>query len=97
MSSKNKAVVVLGDQLDLNNPALLANPPGSVDVLMVESPVESTVVWVHKVRIALFLSAMRHFAQELRSTGYTVQYRSLADAGQHSLTAEVASLCKQHG
>lgn len=81
MSSKTKAVVMLGDQLDLNNPALLANPPKLADVLMVESPVESTVVWVHKVRIALFLSAMRHFAQELRNAGYTVHYRSLGDTG----------------
>ena len=97
MSSKTKAVVVLGDQLDLNNPALLANPPKLADVLMVESPVESTVVWVHKVRIALFLSAMRHFAQELRNAGYTVHYRSLGDTGQHSLATEVANLCKQHG
>ena len=69
MSSKTKAVVVLGDQLDLNNPALLANPPKSADILMVESPVESTVVWVHKVRVALFLSAMRHFAEEIRKAG----------------------------
>lgn len=97
MSSKTKAVVVLGDQLDLNNPALLANPPKSADILMVESPVESTVVWVHKVRVALFLSAMRHFAEELRKAGYTVHYRTLADTGRRSLVQEVAALCKQHG
>lgn len=97
MSSTKRAVVVLGDQLDLNNPALLANPPETAHILMVESPVESTVVWVHKARIALFLSAMRHFAEELRKAGYTVHYRKLGDTGKHSLVEEIGSLCKQHG
>lgn len=97
MSSTIKAVVVLGDQLDLNNPALLANSPKNTPVLMVESPAESTVVWVHKVRIALFLSAMRHFAEQLRKAGYTVHYRKLGETAEHTLVQEVASLCKQHG
>lgn len=97
MSSTIKAVVVLGDQLDLNNPALLSNSPENTPVLMVESPAESTVVWVHKVRIALFLSAMRHFAEQLRKAGYTVHYRKLGETGGHTLVQEVASLCKQHG
>lgn len=97
MSSTKKLIVVLGDQLDLRNPALTANPPREADVLMVESLVESTVVWVHKVRIALFLSAMRHFAEELRHAGYTVHYQSLVDTGQRSLVDEVAQVCKQHG
>jgi len=97
MSSTIKAVVVLGDQLDLNNPALLSNSPKNTPILMVESPAESTVVWVHKVRIALFLSAMRHFAEQLRKAGYTVHYRKLGETGEHTLVQEVASLCKQHG
>ncbi|MCR2745616.1 cryptochrome/photolyase family protein [Limnobacter parvus] len=97
MSSTKHAVVVLGDQLDLKNPALLANPPETAHILMVESPAESTVVWVHKVRIALFLSAMRHFAEELRKAGYAVHYRKLGDTGKHSLVEGIGSLCKQHG
>ncbi|WP_334118674.1 cryptochrome/photolyase family protein [Limnobacter sp.] len=97
MSSTSKAVVVLGDQLDLNNPALLANPPESAHIVMVESPCESTVVWVHKVRIALFLSAMRHFADALRKAGYTVHYRRLSDTGKNSLVDEVEQVCRQQG
>lgn len=97
MSSTIKAVVVLGDQLDLNNPALLSNSPKNTPILMVEAPAESTVVWVHKVRIALFLSAMRHFAEQLRKAGYTVHYRKLGETGENTLVQEVASLCKQHG
>lgn len=90
-------MVVLGDQLDLNNPALLANPPESAHIVMVESPCESTVVWVHKVRIALFLSAMRHFADALRKAGYTVHYRRLSDTGKNSLVDEVEQVCRQQG
>ena len=97
MGSDTKAVVVLGDQLDMNNPALRLNPPENTHIIMVESATESTVIWVHKVRIALFLSAMRHFADELRHAGYTVHYRTLADTGRRSLVQEVAALCKQHG
>lgn len=97
MSSISKAVVVLGDQLDLKNPALQANPPENAHVIMVESAAESTVVWVHKVRIALFLSAMRHFAEALRKAGYTVRYSSLSDSENRNLTDQVAYLCKQHG
>lgn len=96
MSSISKAVVVLGDQLDLKNPALLANPPENAHVIMVESAAESTVVWVHKVRIALFLSAMRHFAEALRKAGYTVRYSTLSDTENRNLTDQVAHLCKQH-
>ena len=96
MSSIAKAIVVLGDQLDMNNPALLANPPDKAHVVMVESAAESTVVWVHKVRIALFLSAMRHFAEELRKAGYTVLYSTLAESKGNSLTDQVAHICRQH-
>lgn len=97
MNSISKAVVVLGDQLDLKNPALLANAPDKAHVVMVESAAESTVVWVHKVRIALFLSAMRHFAETLRKAGYTVQYSTLSDSENRNLADQVAHLCTQHG
>ncbi|HEX4880638.1 MAG TPA: cryptochrome/photolyase family protein [Limnobacter sp.] len=95
--SSTRAVLVLGDQLDLSNPALLANPPGSASVLMIESILESKVVWVHKARIAVFLAAMRHFAQVLRQAGYTVHYSCLGDSGQHSLAEVLAARCEQLG
>jgi deoxyribodipyrimidine photolyase-related protein len=47
-------------------------------------------VWSHKARIAVFLSAMRHFGQRLRQTGYRVDYRQLdADENRGSLAAEL--------
>ncbi len=101
--SSTKAVLILGDQLDLNNPALKANPPGGVRVLMVESMSESKVVWVHKARIALFLSAMRHFSKALQDKGYDVVYHSLDDTKNAEITDEktlpeqVAVLCRELG
>lgn len=95
--SIQKAVLVLGDQLDLNNPALLANPPGTAPVIMVESHEESKVVWVHKARIALFLSAMRHFAEELRGLGYTVHYLTLTETQGQGLAEAAIQCCRAHG
>lgn len=90
------AVLVLGDQLSLNNPALVACEPKSTTVLMVESLSESKVVWVHKARVAVFLSAMRHFAQLLRSKGFNVVYSDLHATGKSSLAERVQQLCSQH-
>ncbi len=99
--SSTKAVLILGDQLDLNNPALKANPPGSARVLMFETVSESKVVWVHKARIALFLSAMRHFAQALKDQGYDVDYHALDDPNNSQVSSEctlpeqLANVCQR--
>jgi deoxyribodipyrimidine photolyase-related protein len=47
---------------------------------MAEVVEESTHVWSAKQRIAVFLSGMRHFRDELRASGRTVLYRELAAA-----------------
>jgi deoxyribodipyrimidine photolyase-related protein len=95
----NNAVLVLGDQLSLDNPALCPDEgcqPSSVKVFMIESAAESTLVWVHKVRITLFLSAMRHFADQLREKGYQVVYSNLDETGQLSLVERLSELCASH-
>jgi hypothetical protein len=46
-------------------------------VVMIEADEESTHVWSHKIRSTLFLSAMRHFAESLRESGWRVHYRAL--------------------
>lgn len=48
---------------------------------MAEVDEESTRVWTHKARIALFLSAMRHFRAEMESIGWSVVYHALDDSG----------------
>lgn len=69
-----KLILILGDQLDVENAALKDLDPKTDEVLMVESAAEAQHVWSHKARIALFLSAMRHFAEHLRSLDITLTY-----------------------
>jgi deoxyribodipyrimidine photolyase-related protein len=83
-------VVVLGDQLDLEAAAFDGFDPALDAVWMAEVEEESTHVWSSKQRIALFLAAMRHFAQALRAAGRPLHYRRLDDPGNHgSLAAEL--------
>jgi deoxyribodipyrimidine photolyase-related protein len=65
-------VIVLGDQLDLQSSALQGFDPTQDLVWMAEVAEESTHVWSAKQRIAVFLSAMRHFAQTLRELGLSL-------------------------
>ena len=75
-----KLVIVLGDQLDLQSTALQDFDATQDVVWMAEVAQESEHVWSAKQRIAVFLSAMRHFAQALRSSGFAVHYTKLDDA-----------------
>ena len=69
-----KLILILGDQLDINSSALRDFDPSTDEVLMVESQNESTYVWSHKAKIAIFLSAMRHFAEQLKERGLPLIY-----------------------
>jgi deoxyribodipyrimidine photolyase-related protein len=81
-------VVVLGDQLDEDSAAFDGFDPACDALWMRESPAEAAYVWSHKARIALFLSAMRHFAASQERLRRRVIYhatgshphRTLADA-----------------
>lgn len=69
--------LVLGDQLDRESALWDDFDPKQDAVWMAEVSEESTHVWTHKVRIAFFLSAMRHFRDDLTDRGYCVDYREL--------------------
>lgn len=85
-----RLVVILGDQLTLDNPALREFDPTQDCVWMAEVAEESTKVWTHKARITLFLSAMRHFRRLLESKGYPVHYVPLDHPdNQGSLAAQL--------
>ena len=73
-------ILILGDQLNLDNPALEGFDAAQDAILMVEASHESTQVWSHKARIVLFLSAMRHFYACLASQypSATIQLKSWA-------------------
>jgi deoxyribodipyrimidine photolyase-related protein len=85
--SHRQLILVLGDQLDEQSSAFDGFDPARDVVLMVEARDESTHVWSHKARTALFLSAMRHFAQHLRAKGWQVEYRQLDIHSDQSLAA----------
>lgn len=75
-----RLALVLGDQLWLGNPALAGLDPAHDLVLMVEAHSEGTAVWSHKARIAVFLSAMRHFCNEVHRQGWRYNYIALDDS-----------------
>lgn len=85
-----KLVLVLGDQLNLDSPALADFDINADRVLMIEAPGEATHVWSHKARIALFLSAMRHFRDALRERGVDVVYIALGDSDAPTLVGRLA-------
>ncbi|MEY8875318.1 MAG: cryptochrome/photolyase family protein [Leptothrix sp. (in: b-proteobacteria)] len=84
-------VVVLGDQLDLAASAFDGFDPRCDRVWMAEVMAESTQVWSSKQRSALFLSAMRHFAEAVTAAGWPLDYTRLAaDAGAGHASADAA-------
>ncbi|MBE7939566.1 MULTISPECIES: cryptochrome/photolyase family protein [Ramlibacter] len=86
--SCRRLVLVLGDQLDADAPALEGFDPAQDRVWMAEVAGESTHVWTAKPRIAVFLAAMRHFAQALAARGWTVDYLRLDAAGNPGTLGE---------
>ena len=89
-SAVRRLVLVLGDQLTLDSPALVGLDAQRDRVLMIEAPGEATGVWSHKARIALFLSGMRHFRDALREAGFTVDYIKLDDCLEPTLVGRLA-------
>ncbi|TWT86141.1 Deoxyribodipyrimidine photo-lyase-related protein [Pseudobythopirellula maris] len=82
---------MLGDQLNADSAALDDLSPERDVVWMAEVAAESTHAWSHKARIAIFLSAMRHFRDALESAGMRVDYRRLDDPDNRgSLDEELA-------
>jgi deoxyribodipyrimidine photolyase-related protein len=70
-------VVVLGDQLDADSAAFDGFDAQHDCIWMAEVAEESTHVWSSRIRIVMFLAAMRHFAESLRARGWPVLYREL--------------------
>ena len=87
-----ETVWVLGDQLNRDLGALRDAVPARTRVLLVESQAKlASKVW-HRQRAHLVLSAMRHFAAELRAEGFAVDHRvaSSLRAGMRDHVAEFA-------
>jgi len=72
--------LILADQLSASI-ATLEDIDGAQDLVMLcEVMEEATYVKHHKKKIAFLFSAMRHFADELRTRGFNVRYVKLDDA-----------------
>jgi deoxyribodipyrimidine photolyase-related protein len=89
--------LVLGDQLTRDLASLRDIDRTRDVVLMAEVHDETTYVPHHKQKIVLVLSAMRHFAEELRADGIRVDHVRLDDEGNAGLLAgEVERAIARH-
>ena len=90
-------VPILGDQLTRTLASLRGRTKDDTVVLMMEVWDEATYVKHHKQKIVLIFSAMRHFAEELRDAGWTVDYVKLdAQDNADSFSGEVARAVEEH-
>ena len=89
--------LIMGDQLSRDISALENLDPGNDLVLMVETLDEATSVRHHKQKIALIFSAMRHFAESLRTEGIVVDYVYLdQEDSTGSFSGELNRAIKRH-
>lgn len=87
MTSIRSLRIILGDQLNRDASVFDGFHPKQDAIWMAEVHEESTHIWSSKQRIALFLSAMRHFAQSLRKEKIMLHYTALDDP-QNTQTLE---------
>ena len=76
-------VWILGDQLVQNHPALnfaiKQYGKNNINLLMIESEARARKFRYQQKKLVLIFSAMRHYAEELRSLGLNVDYRIAAE------------------
>ena len=90
-------IPVLGDQLTHGLASLRGVDPEAAIVLMMEVADETSYVKHHPKKIALIFSAMRHFAAELASKGWSVDYIALdAPGNTGNFTGEVERALGRH-
>ncbi len=80
------SVWILGDQLLAAHPALAAaealTDRANIRVVLVESAQRLARLPYQRKKLVLLLSAMRHYAEELREAGFTVESVRAATAGE---------------
>ena len=86
--------VILGNQLF---PPPRLPPPDQAKIFMAEDMGLCTYERHHQQKIVLFLAAMREYADELRSAGYTVDYRELDAADTSSYEQKLLSSVEAAG
>jgi deoxyribodipyrimidine photolyase-related protein len=94
--TNKRLIIVLGDQLNKVSSALSDFDFEKDIIWMAEVAEESTHITSSKQRTVLFLSAMRHFAEELKASGYPLIYTKLDDPkNTQSLTGELEKAIQQ--
>ena len=94
----SRLILVLGDQLSADLASLRAADKTRDVVVMAEVMDEAEYVPHHPKKIALVLSAMRHFADELRADGWRVEYTKLDDPeASTSITGELMRRGQERG
>ena len=88
--------VILGDQLSPEMSSLRDIQPGDV-ILMAELKTEAGYANHHQKKIAFIFSAMRHFAEDLKSQGHHVDYIAYDDPeNSGDFTGEVTRAISRH-
>ena len=82
-------ILVLGDQLSHNLSALEDADPARDLIVMAEVHDEASYTNHHKKKLVLVFSAMRHFARELESRGFSVHYHHYDPASEFKSLGEV--------
>lgn len=96
-SKTRRLILVLGDQLDRNSPALRGADPEIDVVALAEVRAEVNRFPNHRNRVAVFLSAMRHFRRDVEAAGFEVEYQLLSDAnGASTLPKFLERVVKSH-
>lgn len=94
--SCRQLVVVLGDQLNADSAVFDGFDRHQDVVWMAEVAEESTHVWSHKARIAVFLAGMRNFSASLERRNFRVDYHRLdARGNQGTLADELESAIRR--
>ena len=88
-------LLILGDQLDRQSTIFDGYDPDHDHIWMAEVDDEISYVPSHKQRIVLFLSAMRHFRDELEADGKPVHYHQLQSDRRHDSGKSFGELLSQ--
>lgn len=88
---------ILGDQLSHGLSSLTDADPDRDLIVMAEPRDELQYVPHHRQKIVLILSAMRHFATDLRDQGFQVEYYDFENRPTTSLTEALKSAIASHG
>ena len=91
-----RLLLVLADQLNADASVFDDADPDRDAVAMAEIDPEIRRRPNHRQRLALFLSAARHFRDDLRERGFTVHYQAVDDPGPDDYGAWLKALVEAH-